>query len=779
MTGMNDAIESVQMEFYDIDLGSTEEIIDQKMYSDSRTELFLTYRAAEDYDYDVYGIKLDVTGTNSSECLGVIKVTLTYAHIEVVDVNIARMNIQVVDSQFFNPAAGLTVKIYLTGTETVVTNTLKTGTDGYARGQSTGIAFWYNTSLDYNITIWQTQSLIYKFYVNQSDQSFDSSLLFGYNYTLGVGGIDLILAVRFNDEDFITKFTNGTEEESPIQEYSWGQDIDIWLTFWYSDNGGGTWLEDDGVNSEVMCTIYDQSKMVMYSHNMSLGTNGNYSITIDSSLLSAGYEGNYYEVWITALKYTYFSPKEDIRVIKINPLPTSLTLHEYDPNDITPDELQKKPTSKKYFTSVYFGRDLNITMRYFDSSSGTILSPDIYEFYWEDDSGTLSGNLIPDNAHLNYWVLPFESIYATESREYSIRITIGLENHSIKDEYEFFITVLAKHTEVNGSSRVTPKFEASIWIREQVLYYFEYNDSDDSVRLGSLDEFSAEVYYEDEDGNETFVLTTLLDENTEKIHVLDVGTGDLSAGTYNIYIAFKKTQFISKTVIFTLNVLKRPIYTGYEEIFKSIEQGAAYRITLNLTDPSNSSIPITGARIYMIGNFGNLSFTEAQTPGIYYLDFPTSRYDTFFSPITIKGKIYMEKELHQTTEISVILTIEMPKVGGIPTFYLIIIIGAVVAIFGSLGGYRYIQVRRIPKFIKKGKALIKTIESKGSLSKSMGYPSKGEFLVKMFEERWKIHDISLRNKLGVSKDKKLGKTIGGNSTNTDGDLKNIKGGDDL
>ncbi|MBN1801462.1 MAG: hypothetical protein JW891_08150 [Candidatus Lokiarchaeota archaeon] len=777
MTGMNTGIDIVQVEFYDIDLGSTEEIIDYKSYSDSRTELSLVYRAAEDYDYDVYGIKLDVVGSNSSECLGVIKITLTYARVEEITVDIARMNIKIVDSQFFNPVTGLTVKVYLTGTETLVSNSLKTGADGFARGQSTGMAFWYNISLDYNITIWQTQSLQYQFYVNQSDQSYDSSLLWGYNYSLPAGSIDLILAVRFGDDNFITRFTNGTEEGSPIQEYLWGQDIDISIIFSYSDNGEtGPWYGDEGPDSDVTCTIYDQSKVVVYSQDMSQDGDGIYSISIDSSLLSAGYEGNYYEVWITALKYTYFPPKEDIRVVKINPLPTGLTLYEYDPSDPTPDELAKKPTSKKYFASVYYGRTLNITMRYFDSSSGTTLSPDIYSFYWEDDSGAISGNLIQDTIHTNYWVLPFESLQATDSREYSIRVTIGLENHSIKEDYEFFITVLAKHTEVNGSSRVTPKFEASIWVREEVLYYFEYNDSDDSTRLGNLDEFSAEIFYEDDDGNETFVFSTLLDESAEKIHILDVGTGDLSVGTYNIYIAFQKTQYVSKTVIFTLNVLNRPIYTGYEEIFTSIEQGSAYRITLNLTDPSNSSVPITGANIYITGSFGNLSFTETQTPGIYYLDFPTSRYDTFFQPITIRGRIYMEKELHETTEISVVLTIEMPKVGGIPTFYLIMIISAVVAVAGSLGAYRYVQLRRIPKFIKKGKALIKAINSKGSLSKSMGYPSKEEFLAKMFEDRWKIHDLSLRDKLGVTKDKKLGKTIGAGAG---GDLKNIKGGDDV
>jgi hypothetical protein len=91
---------------------------------------------------------------------------------------------------------------------------------------------------------------------------------------------------------------------------------------------------------------------------------------------------------------------------------------------------------------------------------------------------------------------------------------------------------------------------------------------------------------------------------------------------------------------------------------------------------------------------------------------------------------------------------------GFPMFYFLLIVGAVVAVVASLAIYRTIQQARIPKFVKKVRKMKKEIKSKKSISDSVLYPSKEEYLVKRLGDKWESLGISLTKVLGVEAKKK-------------------------
>jgi len=199
---------------------------------------------------------------------------------------------------------------------------------------------------------------------------------------------------------------------------------------------------------------------------------------------------------------------------------------------------------------------------------------------------------------------------------------------------------------------------------------------------------------------------------------------------------------------------KRPIEPGIDSLYVSGDQGPSIRISLTLTDPSNNSIALTGVIINIIISGQNYTFTESGTLGQYYLDFPTVGYNTFFMPQTIVGTIQMSKNNYETESLPITVVIEMPKLLGIPIFYLLMIVIAIGAVAGSLGFYRYLQIRNIPKFVKKNRALRKTINNKSKIGDNMLYPTKTEAAVKLLGNKWDDIGLSLGDILGIQEKKR-------------------------
>jgi hypothetical protein len=277
-----------------------------------------------------------------------------------------------------------------------------------------------------------------------------------------------------------------------------------------------------------------------------------------------------------------------------------------------------------------------------------------------------------------------------------------------------------------------------------------------------LDENNQRLYGAGNEGSGNLI------ETANGLHVLDINTETLSAGKYQIDVNIYKRNYGFKYVSIPLTVLKRPIDCDFSSLTLSGIQGANLGVIFTLTDSSNNSALLTGVMMYLITSDGlNISINPVSgSPGQYRLSFSTTGYNTFLMPQTITGTIYMVKENHETTSIPVTIVIGMPEIfPGMPTFYFLMIVGAITAVAVSLITYRTVQQRRIPTFVKKTKAAIKAIESKSKIGESLIYPPKNEFTVKLLGDHWEALGLSLGDILGV--EGKKGKAVPKSDTKSD------------
>jgi hypothetical protein len=120
--------------------------------------------------------------------------------------------------------------------------------------------------------------------------------------------------------------------------------------------------------------------------------------------------------------------------------------------------------------------------------------------------------------------------------------------------------------------------------------------------------------------------------------------------------------------------------------------------------------------------------------------------------LTIKGMVHIL--LYYPREIDLSITVGLVEIfPGFPMFYFLMIVGAAVAVVGSLVAYRTIQKARIPTFVKRVRAMSKSIKGRKSISDSLLYPSKEEYIVKELGDKWDMLGLSLNEILGVERKK--------------------------
>jgi hypothetical protein len=129
--------------------------------------------------------------------------------------------------------------------------------------------------------------------------------------------------------------------------------------------------------------------------------------------------------------------------------------------------------------------------------------------------------------------------------------------------------------------------------------------------------------------------------------------------------------------------------------------------------------------------------------------------EAFFASIPLSGQITINLDNYESEFIDVTINVGMVEIfPGFPMFYFLMLVGAIVAVVGSLVAYRQIQRARIPTFVKKTRAMSKNIKGKKSISDSLLYPSKEEYIIKKLGDKWEMLDLSLEEILGHSTKKK-------------------------
>jgi hypothetical protein len=479
-----------------------------------------------------------------------------------------------------------------------------------------------------------------------------------------------------------------------------------------------------------------------------IGPTGNFTITLNSSFLSAGDGSEFYFALVSGYKPFWNDPINQYFGISITAKMADLTLHNYT---TTSNELPKN-IGLDYEISEYYGNTVNIAAKFYDSLTTTALIPDTFTYEW--DYG--SGSLVP-HTDVGFYYFSLNTTFATNVGKYRIDISVSLENYTMIEDYGIYINIVSRPTTINGSSGLLYVSE-NIFIFEEEIFTFDYMDVFTSNPISDLDEKTFLMQELDENGD-VIAGTTETGELTETIgnkYILDLDTESRLDGEYSIIVTLDKLNYEHRIAIISLTILKKEIYFDWSEGFVGskieVASGASLQFTLALTDPNNGSVPIQGASLYVTFRSIDYYFNESGS-GVYSVSIPKIA-DAFFLPSTFTATLTIEKQNFETRTEIITIVVNMHTTFGFPTFYLLMIVGAVVAVVASLTIYRTVQQARIPTFVKKARKMKKEIKSKKSISDSLLYPSKEEFLVKQLGDRWDMLGLSLNKVLGLEGKKK-------------------------
>ncbi|MFX1501579.1 MAG: LamG-like jellyroll fold domain-containing protein [Promethearchaeota archaeon] len=702
------------------------------------------------YNYSVYYNNPDYythpTWLNSSN---VIRGVSSYD--QYVRTAMSKLDIRVMDNTGTEPVTGLTIRVNSTVVVQEVVE-LETDFDGYAHGEySTDFGFWYLNGQTYNFTLWFV-NLPSTFTVNLSDKPKPPGITDHYEYLLDQNSS----LIFWLDEDFTARIANFTSASGDTS-VTWGENMTFSVLYESSNDTGASWYPDwnrFGYITRVTWTIYySKTGLKLLELLMAQGsTLGTFTITVNSSLFSAANDYENYYVLITGLKPFWNDPEPVYFGITIYAKPTGLTLHDYDS---MPDELPVN-VGGDYETSVYYGYEKNITARFYDDNTNQALTPESFTYEWAYGSGTLM-----PGPSAGYYTFKIDTLDAPIARLYKVDISVNLENYTQFEDFEMYINILSRPTEINGESGLLYVSE-DIYIFKEKILTFEYIDVFTSNPITNLDERSYFLQKLDADGDpipgsqEAGSLTAGVG-----VFELDLNTETREDGEYSIIVTLDKDNYDQCIAIISLTIMKRAfgILLDIDKFVGSkieIASGAALDFMITLTDPNNETVPnapVIGATVYLSIENMNITFTD-NGDGTYSST-PTVIANAFFMPLTFTAILHIEKQYFSPTSESLTVVVKMHETFGFPTFYLLMIVGAVVAVVGSLVAYRVIQRARIPTFVKKSREMKKDIKGKKSISDSLLYPSKEEYIVKKLRDKWEAIGLSLDDIMGIQKKKKL------------------------
>jgi hypothetical protein len=238
---------------------------------------------------------------------------------------------------------------------------------------------------------------------------------------------------------------------------------------------------------------------------------------------------------------------------------------------------------------------------------------------------------------------------------------------------------------------------------------------------------------------------------TNGSYIINIGKNYLpEEGTFTANITIRRTNFFSKSFLITIVISKRSFTSSLDATNligsqTNVVKGTAITIILHLNDSTQGNAPLTNATVFLRIQGIDFEFEEI-SPGVYMYVFGTSHINTFLTSQTLTGDIVIQKENYETQILDFTVVVGMEEIlPGIPTFYFLMIVGAIIAVVGSLVTYRRIQKARIPEFIKKVDEIEHNIKKDKSIPKSLSYPSKEDYIVKKLKNKWDLLGLSLKD----------------------------------
>jgi len=553
-----------------------------------------------------------------------------------------------------------------------------------------------------------------------------------YNFTLTTE-TQVSIEIPLNKDNY-----NSTIEIIDItSDVIWGDNVNVQFNFTKRDPSFPA--STKVTPNDLFVQIYDEEltvfsqKIGILSSEIAVGV-FNFTFSTEAFHLIGG---NVYYIDFTGNYKSYVFNAKQPSQIKIASKTTGIKFYNYSLSELT----------NKRISTVYLEL-VNITVDYYDNNTNISLPGAELTYSWDYGAGILSS----DPLHAGKFYFEFDSSLAPSDADYVIDITAFLLNYSMIEE-TLLISILTRPPD--------------IYVLSSAIYNFVYRDVLSDVLIGDLDVASYNWYKLDEEGNPLSGPENegsgILTEEPSNIYILDFDTELKEVGEYTIFITLQKNNYEVRNAFISLSIKNRPIdfildADGLSGRRIDVVQGTYIDFQITLTDPSNADQLLGGATIFLRIGHSNYTMNET-TNGVYEYRYSTANIDAFMFPQTLdETYITIEKENYEDQTIEITIVVGMTEIfPGFPMFYFLLLVIGIVAVVGSLVAYRQIQRARIPTFIKKTREMSKNIKGRKTISDSLLYPSKEEYVIKKLGDKWETLGLSLEEILGHSTKKNLPK----------------------
>ncbi|MFX0167127.1 MAG: DUF2341 domain-containing protein [Candidatus Hodarchaeota archaeon] len=361
------------------------------------------------------------------------------------------------------------------------------------------------------------------------------------------------------------------------------------------------------------------------------------------------------------------------------------------------------------------------------------------------------------DSNLGYYLKTIDTS-SLDADDYTVRFTMNKDHYQLAKK-DLKLTVLNRPTLLNGSSEFFRKI-AKIYVKDAVNFSLIFTDEISGTKITNLDNqyFIWESYDQSGNVNETGLGNVF--SAIDNTYILDFNTRARAVGEYLLIIVLEKDNYDYKNGMILLTIIKRDIdyvlSKNLQDGQTNVVQGKKVIIGISLTDPTKRDSWLINATIKLTVGSKTYEFVQLAN-GTYSLEFSTNNINAFFTSKTLRGTITISKVDYNPVEIKITIVVEMEEIlPGIPTFYFLLIVSAIIALVGSLVGYRVIQNARIPSFVKKVREMKKSIKGDKSIAESLIYREKEVFVGEILNSDWNEIGLSLEEIFGITieKDKK-------------------------
>jgi hypothetical protein len=242
-----------------------------------------------------------------------------------------------------------------------------------------------------------------------------------------------------------------------------------------------------------------------------------------------------------------------------------------------------------------------------------------------------------------------------------------------------------------------------------------------------------------------------LNEIGNGIYALDFDTDTLEIAKYRLTFNLEKDNYAGRSGLIILDIIAREINVTASKIISAVS-GQVLTFDIGINDMINGS-DLNNCEVFLTLQGNRYDFTP-NGDGTYSVsidDLP----EAFLASVPLSGQITVNFDNYKSELIDVTVNVKMVEIfPGFPMFYFLMLVGAIVAVVGSLIIYRQVQRARIPTFVKKTREMSKNIKGRKSISDSLLYPSKEEYIIKKLGDKWETLDLSLEEILGYDTKKK-------------------------